>query len=186
MIPSSTDTPVFVTRRPSWEHGVELAMQHETTVFMSRSGIEERQQRRTRAKCDLRYRAVLTPAETAARDATGITQMNATQVVPFWSERALTTTAIAANVVSIDRAPDADWFVAGDHVYLHSTALGGQFREIASVAGSALTLVADGGAFAYLTGATIYPCRRCLRTKGIEWEQDSATTGIEDLTFQTL
>lgn len=184
MIPTSADTPVFISRAPSWELQVELEQAMETAVFTSRSGLEERQQRRSRSLWTMEYSAVLQPAELAARRASAITESNAPCVVPFWTERCYTTTAIVANVVGIDRLPDADFFADGDYCYLSQNGTG-QFRQIDTSSGNNLTLVALIGAVAFTTGAKIWPCRLCAR-QPFDWTHAGAKAGIEQFKFTTL
>ena len=185
MIPTTEDAEVFISTPPAWERGVELEQMMDTAVFTSRSGLEERQQRRQRGAYRLDYTAVYNAAELSARNAAAALEMAAPLVVPFWTERCQTTSGIVANVVTIDRTPDADWFVAGDWIFFDSATQGRQFRKIASVAGANLTLSGSGTAFN--SGTPVYPCRRCLRdNQRAEWIPPADGNASEAMKFATL
>lgn len=186
MIPSTADTPTFVTTAPAWEHGVDLEQAMDTSVFMTRAGLEERQQRRQRGKYSLSYKSQMARSAGRARDAAAAAAAATGLIVPFWTEPALATTDLTADTVTIDRTPDADWFTAGDWVFFTDPTLGDEFREIASVSGDTLTLVALGGSKAYLTGVTVYPCRACVRATRAEWQQDDIDASEESHKFSTL
>ncbi len=182
MIASTADAALFITTTPAWEFGVDVTQTMETSVFKSRAGLEERKQRRQRCAWSIQWVAALDSAATKARDAIAAAEQNAAFIVPFWTERALTTTAIVANVVTIDRAPNADWFVPGDYVLITDGATT-QFRLISSVAGSALTLNAG---YAFDSGAKVYPCRKCFREgQATEWIPPGANA-TEPMKFSTL
>lgn len=183
MTASSNNTALlFISRQPAWERRVKLTQAMLTDVFTSRSGLEQRQNRQSRGRWTMRYSSFCRLADAPARRARILAEVSAPLIVPFWTERAATTSAIVANVVSIDRTPDADWFAAGDYVFFSDALLGDQFREIASVAGSALTLEPDGGAIAFLTGTRIYPCRACIRAPG----SASVEVAGEDAALETM
>lgn len=185
MIPNTEDAPVFLTTAPAWDRGVELEQLMDTAVFTSRAGLEERQQRRQRAAFRIEFTAVYDAAGLAARNTAAALEMASPLVVPFWTERCLTTSGIVANVVTIDREPDSDWFVPGDWVFFDSPTQGQQFRQIASVAGSDLTLSGSGTAFS--AGTPVYPCRRCLRDgQRAEWIPPSDGNASEAMKFATL
>lgn len=187
MTPSTNNTALlFISRRPAWEEGVRLKMTMDTSEFTARSGNSQRQGRRTGAVLEIEYTCVLDRTAALARQQRALAEIRAPLVVPFWCERTVTTSAIVANVVTVDRAPDDDFFRAGDYVLLSST-LGDQFRQIASVAGSTLTLEAMVGSIAFLTGATVWPCRACVRNpEGASFEATSEDSQTEPLTFTTL
>lgn len=185
MIPNTTDAAVFITTPPAWEKGIELEQMADTSVFTSRAGLEERQQRRQRCGFKIEYSAVYDAAGLAARNQSAAAEMASPLVVPFWTERCLTTSGIVANVVTIDRDPDSDWFVPGDWVFFDSPTQGQQFRQIASVAGADLTLSGSGTAFN--SGTPVYPCRRCLRDgQRAEWIPPSDGNASEAMKFATL
>ena len=176
MIPNTNNTALlFVSTRPAWEHGVTLRMSMKTDVFDARSGLQQRQGRQTGAKWEMKYTAILDRVAALARHTRALAEVRAPLIVPMWTERSATTSAITANVVTIDRAADADFFRAGDYVYF-SSGLGDQFRQIASVDGDELTLEPDGGAIAYLTGDTA----------GATFEAPSEDSQSEPLTYATL
>lgn len=187
MIPNSTGDPVFITARPAWEKTVDLEQMTETSLQVSRGGLEERQQRRHRGAFRIEYTAIYDAAELTARNASAAAEMAAPLIVPFWTEQSLTTSGIVSNVVSIDREPDADWFVVGDWLFFDSLTQGAQFRKIVSVSGASLTLEALGGAIAFNTGTPVFPCRRCLRDgQRAEWIPPSADNASEAMKFSTL
>ncbi len=185
MIPNTAEAPVFLTTPPAWERGVELEQVMDTAVFTSRAGLEERQQRRQRAAYRIEFTAVYDAAALATRNTAAALEMAAPLVVPFWTERCLTTSGIVSNVVNIDRDPDSDWFVPGDWIFFDSPTQGQQFRQIASVADAALTLSGSGTAFN--SGTPVYPCRRCLRDgQRAEWIPPSDGNASEAMKFATL
>lgn len=185
MTPNSTDSIVFITRQPSWEAPVEIELQQETAVFTAHAGLEERQRRRVRSRVELSYAAALTPAECIGRDTSAVNEANNACIVPIWTERALTTSGIVANVVGIDRTPDPDWFQPGDYAYLYTRELGGQFRLITAAGADSLTFEALIGSVAFLAGSTIYPCRKCSN-RGAEWQGQSRNTARETFRFTSL
>jgi hypothetical protein len=187
MTPSTNNVSLlFVTRRPAWEEGVSLRMNMDTSEFTARSGSTQRQGRRTGSMLEIQYTAVLDRDAALARQQRALSEVRAPLIVPFWCERAATTTAIVANQVTVDRTPDEDFFRAGDYV-LFSSNLGDQFRQIASVSGSTLTLEPDGEALAYLTGATVWPCRACVRdAAGASFEVASEDSQVEPLKYTSL
>jgi hypothetical protein len=187
MIPSTLDTPTVITRRPAWEAGVEFEQAMDTDVFRSRAGLEQRQQRRQRGRYLLDYTTRLSAAEALTRDVLAASENVGPLIVPFWTRAARTDSPIIANVVTIDYAPDGDFFSDGDYVFFDSPSQGEQFRLIAGTAGSSLTLVADGGAIAFVTGTRVYPCRRCIYEAGrAEWAPESREATSEKLRFITL
>lgn len=187
MIPNTTDAAVFITTPPAWEKGIELEQMADTSVFTSRAGLEERQQRRQRCGFKIEYSAVYDAAGLAARNESAAAEMSSPLIVPFWTERSATTSGIIANVVAIDYEPDGDWFVAGDWILFDSPTQGQQFRQIASVSGASLTLAALGGAIAFNSGTPVYPCRRCLREgQRAEWIPPSDGNASEAMKFSTL
>lgn len=186
MIPNTADSPTFVSAKPAWEHGVELEQALNTTIFQTRAGLEERQQRRQRGQFTISYKTQMDRTAGRARDAAAAAAATSAQIVPFWTEPATATTDLVADAVTIDRTPDADWFTAGEWILFVDATLGDEFREIASVSGDTLTLVALGGSKDYLTGVTVYPCRACVRAGRAEWMRDDADATEESHKFSTL
>ncbi len=186
-IPSTSNkTTLFVTRQPAWELRVLLRQAMTTGVHTARSGLEQRSARQSRGRWALQYQAVLDRTQADARDIRTAEEITAPLVVPFWTERTATTSAVVANVVSVEYPPNADFFAAGEWVYF-ATAGAGHFREIASVAGFALTLVPDVSAPAVASGVTCWPCRLCTRDAGsISRRQAIENSEVETLNFTTL
>jgi hypothetical protein len=92
-----------------------------------------------------------------------------------------------ANVLTIDRQTDADWYTAGDYVLFYTPADGLQFRQIASVSGNQLTLAVYGPGIAYGTGSVIWPCRECIReAAGINFVAVSEDSQEEKFHYLTL
>lgn len=187
MIQSTTNQSlIFLTRQPAWEKGVSLKQRMQTDVFTARGGLTQSQGRHAIGKYQISYEAVLDRAGAAGRKGRALFEIRHPLIVPFWTERGVTTSTIVGDVVTIDRAPDADWFRPGDYVYL-SSALGNQFRQVGGVSFSDLTFAEDVDAINYLPGATIYPCRACLRDiAGATFDTRSEDSVTEPLTYQTL
>lgn len=188
MTPSTTNTSLlFVTRQPAWEKKVRSKQAMHTDIFDARSGIEQRQGRQSRGRWSMEYQAVLNFTDAEARRVRTRGEVAAPLIVPFWAERGILTSDLVANVFSMDRTGDADWFYPGDYVLLSSEALGDQFRQIASIDGNDVTLEADAEGEDYLTGATVWPCRACIRDAGSAVFRTSIeNSDNETLNYSTL
>jgi hypothetical protein len=153
-------------------------------VNTSRGGLTQKLGRQSRGAWQMQYSAVLSRSEAAARQVRAREEIRSPLVVPFWTEKALTTTVLDSDAVHIDRLPDYDWFTPGDWVYIVPPAGAAEFREILSVDGD--TLFLNSGA-EYGSGLAIYPCRFCMRSAdGATFETTSEDSVVEPLTYMTL
>lgn len=182
-VPSTNNTALlFVTRRPAWEQRVKLRQAMPTDLFTARSGLEQRTGWQTRCRWALRYTATMDRATALARAVRTFSEIEAPLIVPFWTERGILTTGIVGDVVTTDRQSGPDWFTAGEYILLNSAAEGDQFRRIASASGATLTLEPDVDGIDYLTGATVWPCRACIREAG----SASVSVAIEESQTESL
>ena len=189
MIPTSENTAaVGVIAQPDWSRGVGLTQSHQTLQFTARAGMEQRRRIRRTPKYRLSYEVTgLSEDQAKAAAITARQESRSVCLVPFWSERALTITSIAANVVTIDSDPRREFFAPGQWVYFYTEAAGGQFRQIASAVGRILTLATHLTPIAYGAGAKVYPVRRCKRILGqdeiraLDWTRREIT-----LTYETI
>lgn len=187
MTPSTSNTALlFVTRRPAWESRVRLKQAMHTDIFTARSGLEQRSGRQSRGRWSLKYEATLARVAAEARRLRTQSEVQSPLIVPFWTERGSLASSIVADVFTMDRESDADWFAPGDYVFLSSD-LGDQFRQILDSEGDTVTLVADVEGLAYEEGATIWPCRPCLRDAGSAiFKTAIEHSDTETLNFTTL
>lgn len=99
-IPNSDNSlPVPVTRQPDWGQTVACVMIHETQIFSSRSGHEQRRRKRAWPKARISWTVSgLTLAE--ALEAMNAAEVEARRlcIVPFWTESALIIDSTADDV----------------------------------------------------------------------------------------
>lgn len=187
-IPSTTTaTTLFSSQRPAWEKGVELVQGHQTRLFTSRAGLEQRQQSRIRSQWRMRFTCFFDAADRAAREARNRAELVAPVVVPFWTEEALIST-MATNSVTISRTATDDWFAVGDYIYLTDGTVG-QFRTVAGygVSLQQLTLEAISGEVIFSALDLVYPCRLCVRDGGsADVAEDNDFTVEDDVRYITL
>lgn len=187
-IPStSTAEVLFVSREPAWEKGVELIQSMVSSVFTSRAGLEQRQQRRHRGHFTIRYTTYDTAATALERWRRTQAELASPLIVPFWTESA-TLASLASNTATISRTATDDWFVVGDYIFITDGTVG-QFRTIAGygISLQALQLVPITGAVAFAPGSRVYPCRACERGGGkAEAKLTHEASREEDVTYNTL
>lgn len=189
MIPNSENTDALaVTIQPDWSRGVTISQVHQTTSFLSRSGMEQRKRGRRTPMYRLVYQVTgLNYAQHRAALAVAKAESRAVCLVPMWTERAQTITSIVSDVVTIDQDPRREFFAAGQWAYFYTVADGGQFRRIASVTDRHLTLETRVDAIAYGAGSKVYPARRCKRVLGQDETKLQDFTSHEfTLTYETI
>lgn len=188
-LPDTTNqTPLFVTRRPAWEDGVELEQSAQSDVVTSRNGLEQRQQRSGRNMWKISFKAYLSASEREARRRRSLAEIRTMLWVPFWTEHSLTA-AMSTNALTLDRETSLDFFAPGDWVFFDSPTQGQQFRQIEAQGGTAqqVTLAAGSGSITFDVGTPVYPCRACVREGGLaEFEDEGEATSRETLTYATL
>jgi hypothetical protein len=192
-IPSTKNTtPLFVTRAPAWEKGVELEQNMGGHIDTSRSGLEQRQQRRFRSGWKMTYRAALDGTTAKQREARARAEIVAPLWVPFWTEKGITAnpmTVMAPNTLNLDRIVTQDFFTVADYVLLRHPTLGDEFRRIEDwgVNSQQIILEALGGAILFPALTAIYPCRLCVRSQGMaEMQRHHVDSTTESLTYATL
>lgn len=168
-----------------------LSASAKATGVTSRAGLVQKIAHGERLRYSFDYRVIRKRAARQSAAAQALLELTTTVWVPIWPMRALTTTLLAGGgtSVSIDYPPTREWFAAGDWVYLYERAQTGtaQFRQIASVSGSVLTLAALGGSLSFPTGTPIAPVRLCVRTRSqIETEDAHDASSIEILSYETI
>lgn len=184
-------TPLFFNARPAWERTIAVSIKMQAISTTSRDGLMQTHATTNRGIYTIRYAVVRNRASRLAYQPTQLAQLTAPTWVPFWPFRALTTNSlgIGGTSVSISLLSSVDWFAAGDWVLLYEASAAGtnQWRQIASVTGQTLTLVALGGSLAFGTGSSIAPARLCVRERG-EAQADlyHETSEIESVNFRTL
>lgn len=184
---TSNSTLLFSSTQPAWERGVELVQGHQTRLFTSRSGLEQRQQGRIRSQCGLSFYAYFSQADAPERDERMRAELVSPVVVPFWTEEARVV-SMTSTSVTITRAATIDWFAAGDYIYLWD-GLNGQFRMVTGQGATdqILTLEAVGAPVIFGANSAVYPCRICVRTAGlVEYREDSDFAVEEDVRYTTL
>lgn len=189
MIPSSDSvTPLFIERLPDWSQGVDLDAGHRTKIFASRTGLEQRQRGRATPIYRIAYQqAGLTRAEFLQRQQRVPAEIISPLVVPFWTERANLQDTMTGDSANIDVLPRPEFFAAGQYIYLIDATNGGQFRKIASVTGTTLTLDAQVGSHLYASGTACYPCRVCRRIQGEDkFTRSHLRCFAETLIFETI
>lgn len=189
-IPSTLNvSPLFVSRAPAWEKGVSLVQTMGGSVFAARSGLEQRQQRRTRAGLKLSYKAYLNSQAQQSREARTLGEIAAPLWVPMWTERANTANALTGTTLNLDRITTPDFFAPGDWILLRDATLGDQFRQI-DEAGSTdqqVILVDDPDAVEFPISTACWPCRLCIRSGGqADFRLPHADSAEETLTYVTL
>lgn len=189
-IPSTTNvSPLFLSTPPAWELKVKLRQALNTDIFTARSRLEQRQARQEASNFLLEYRVIMDREDSETRRVRSAAEIAAPLVVPFWPVRTVTTTDIIADVVTIERMPPAegDFWAVGDFVFFDGGDEGRQFRQILSRAGAVLTLEADVLGFDFSAGATVWPCRLCVRDAGsAAFESDGEDSHEETYTLLTL
>lgn len=187
-IPStSTVSLLFVSREPAWEKGVELTQNLVATIFTSRAGLEQRQQRRDRSHWSMRYTTYDDQTTALERWQRTQAELAAPLVVPFWTEGA-TLLALASDTATISRTATEDWFLEGEYIFITDDSQG-QFRIISGygVSLQALELVPDEDAIAFTAGAKVYPCRICERGGGkADARLIHEASREEDVVYHTL
>lgn len=192
-IPDTTNTaPLFVTRAPAWERGVDLEQAMGGTVDASRSGLEQRQQTRFRGAWRMSYRAVLEAVSAKERETRALAEVKAPLWVPFWTEKAVTANPLNGGnptTLNLSRVVTYDFFYIADYVLLRHPDLGDEFRRIEDwgVNTQQIILEALGGFTQFPTGTLCYPCRLCLRGQGsAEFSTPHGGSITEALTYATL
>lgn len=189
MAVASTNTAelLFTSTEPAWEAGVELSQGMQTALFTSRSGLEQRQQRRIRGAYSIEYRIYHDKAAAALRLARNRAETVTAVVVPMWTEEAVLA-SLASNTATVSRTATEDWFSVGDYILLINGTTR-QFRQIASygVSLQALVLESDAGALAFPNGSRVIPCRICARKSGdSEMDFPSEDAVEEQVAYMTL
>lgn len=192
-IPNTNNTdPLFITRAPAWEKGVELEQSMLGSIDTARSGLEQRQQRRFRCAWKMTYRAALDGATTRQREARSLAEIKAPLWVPFWTEKAITANALNLGnptTLNLDRIVTHDFFAVADYVLLRHPTLGDQFRRIEDwgINSQQIILEALGGFTHFPIGTACYPCRKCVRNQGqAEMQIHHADSTTETLVYVTL
>lgn len=187
-IPTTTNQdPLYVSREPAWELGVELVQNMQTSVWLGRAGLEQRQQLRSRGAYVLSYQTFDDRLTEQARWRRLLAEISTPLVVPFWSE-GVTLASLVGDTATISRAATVDWFAVGDLIYL-TDGTQAQFRSISGygVSQQALELVSITGELAFAAGTKVYPCRLCVRERGdVERVSSGLDSHLEKSTFVTL
>lgn len=184
---TSNSTLLFSSQPPAWERGVQLVQAHQTRIFTSRSGLEQRQQGRVRSQFNLSFYAYFAQNEVAEREERMRAELVAPVVVPFWTEQARVV-SMTSTSVTITRAATVDWFAAGDYIYLND-GLNGQFRLVTGQGATdqILTLETTGAPVIFGAGSAVYPCRVCSRAAGLVEHQEPSDFAVEeDVRYITL
>jgi hypothetical protein len=193
-IPNTDNTAaLFVTRAPAWEKGVELEQGMAGSIDTSRSGLEQRQQRRFKCGWKLSYKAALDAANARQREERSLAEIKAPLWVPFWTEKAILAnpiTLVNPTTVNLDRIVTHDFFAVDDYVLLRHATLGDQFRKITAWGINTQQIIFEslGGAeVLFPIGTACYPCRLCIRSQGMaEMQRRHADSTTESLVYVTL
>lgn len=179
---TNTAEVLFSSQQPAWERGVELIQGMTSTMFTSRAGLEQRQQKRMRGQWSMRYVTFHDRAAAATRRTRNRAEIAAPVVVPFWPERAILS-SLVTNTATISRTATEDWFVIGDYIFL-TDGTDSQFRQITAygISQQALVLLPLVGAVAFGAGTKVYPCRTCVRERG----ESEFTIASEDATEEAV
>ena len=181
----------FIDDEPAWEKPVRLAESYDTSINLTRAGLETRNRRRLIPRRQLEFTvSAVTNDEYQARAEAAQLDARAICWVPLWTDpEYLTADQTAAAYVNLeignDRRPGL--FRVGDWVYLVDGA-DKQFRQIASKADEVtFTLEATGSPIEFLEGAAVYPCIACeLVTRDIDFARFAPESREITLAFRSI
>jgi hypothetical protein len=187
-LPSTSNSQLlFTSTPPAWELGVEMTQAHQTRLFTSRSGLEQRQQSRQRSQIKINYSCYFSHAARVEREERSRAEIVSPVVVPIWTEQAYVASMLA-NAVTIDRTATPDWFEVGDYLYL-TNGTQGQFRLITGygVSLQVIQLEPIDPAVIFNAGAAVIPCRICTRGGGMfELSEPNDFSLREEIIYDTL
>lgn len=179
-IPNTANlTPLFVERLPDWSRSVRVTISHSTGIFESRSGLEQRDRARARARWAIQYDETgLSPAQFNIRSQRAAVEAAYPCYVPFWTEGGRVVSRTAATII-LDFDPVPGMWEPEQKAYI-----GGAFYDITVKDGRDITLSTEPPVSA---GATAYPVRLCRRMIGDDkFSGPTPARWMETLAFETI
>jgi hypothetical protein len=190
LFPSTIDEPELYAVMPDWQAGVQQETTYRTEITRSRSGLEQRAQRRRRPILSMTYQVSLKSPATRLAIETTVATNRLPVIVPWWPNGRILAEAMASSTIAtLEGEPiKEDWSATTLWAYLFDpTTSEGEWREFGSVAGAELTLINTGSHTLFPEGAFIFPGRLSTREPdNMMLQKIRPQEGTETLRFRTL
>jgi hypothetical protein len=164
--PTTIDEPQKLVILPDWATAIQQRTTYRTDISRSRTGLEQRAQRRRRPFLSIEYRATVQSDPAQRRIEATLLTSRTPLIVPWWPNGGILSDKMPnQTIVNLTSRPIAeDWTAELQWVFLWGRAeQQGEWREFASISGSTVTLIDTGFHLRFEAGGFIFPGKLCTR-----------------------
>lgn len=186
--PSISDDAETFALLPDWGAPIRQTTTYRTDILTSKTGLEQRSQRRRRPILAMEYEARLQDGNASRAIEAAVTASRKPLIVPWWPNGGRLRVGMASETsAELTANPIAYDYERATHVFIFSRGNGGEFRRLEAIDQAALTLVDEGSHTIFPAGSWVFPCFRATREKA---DQTLAMTNRADaatrVAFRTL